>query len=337
MLRQPPLSDSSEKLFFIERERPDYMQVASIPEEYFPLLLPYAGVYFERDEQCAILSQHIQIGPFSFWIQETFANADITLCPYTPKAIWALHFMYEASVKVELYEDVSFSLQEKECNLFNLVSDLHKVPMEDGQDLTSCHINILPEDLVELAKEYPALRRLARKKPGNITGPINKEPYYINSVCDMIIQRMLSCRHVEAPAHHFLYRCCIELFTNFAYQDKHAKDRPFIADILNEPKFRQLFDYLVDHPHINHNISQLAALYEMSESDLQKGFRMNYGTTIKNFVRIIKMMMVFELLTEKSTPLSEIAKATGYKDWLQLNQAFLAYYGCELEELRRAM
>ncbi|SEW04077.1 AraC-type DNA-binding protein [Chitinophaga sp. YR573] len=332
-----PLKSGVEKLLYVEREEPAYVQVASVPEEYLRLLLPYAGVYFERDEQCDMLSQHIQLSPFSFWIQETFTNEDIILCPYTPRPIWALHFMYRSSVRVELYQDVSFSLEEEECNLFNLVSDLHKVPMEAEQEMSSCHINILPEDIRELAKQYPALRRLANKKPANITAPINKQPYYINAACDFLVQKMLTCRHVEVPAHHFLYRCCIELFTNFAYQDAHAKQRPFISDIFNEPSFRQLFTYLTDNPHINHSVSQLAEKFQLSEDVLQKGFQMHFGMSLKKFIKMITMMRAFELLTEKSTPLSAIAHTAGYKSWQNLNQAFLRYYSCEMEELRRAM
>ncbi|SFD20670.1 AraC-type DNA-binding protein [Chitinophaga sp. CF118] len=332
-----PTPNSPEKLFYIEREEPGYIPVAAIPEEYLQLILPYAGVYFDRDEHCDILSQHIQVGPFSFWIQETYANADIILCPFTPRPTWALHFMYETSVNVKLYENTSFSLEEKECNLFNLVSDLHKVPMEDGQKLTSCHINILPEALGKLAVKYPALRRLASKKPANVTGPINTHPYFINSVCDFLIQKILTCRHIEIPAHHFLYRCCLDLFMNFAYQDAHSTQRYFISDVLNASSFRRLFDYLTDHPHINNTLEELGEMFQLDIITLQKGFLKDFGMPIKAFINMTKMMTVFEMLTVKATTLSHIATIVGFKSWEKLDQAFMAFYGCDMETLRRAM
>jgi AraC-like DNA-binding protein len=334
---RPQLPNSPEKLFYIEREEPSYIPVAAIPEEYFQLILPYAGVYFERDEHCDMLSQHIQIGPFSFWIQETYANADLILCPFTPSPTWALHFMYETSVNVELYENISFSLEEKECNLFNLVSDLHKVPMEDGQKLTSCHINILPEALRALAIEHPRLRRLAGKKPANITGPINTHPYFINSVCDLLIQKMLTCRYIEMPAHRFLYRCCLDLFMNFAYQDAHAAQRYLVDDALNSVNFSELFEYLTDHAYLNHTIGELCTMFQLDQAVLRKGFLKNFGMTVDAYIKMTKMIMVFELLTKKSTKLSEIAAAAGYRSWQQLDRAFTDYYGCDMEQLRRAM
>ena len=330
-------SNCPEKLFYIEREEPGYIPVAAIPEEYIQSLLPYAGVYFDRDEHCDMLSQHMQAGPFSFWIQETYANADIILCPFTPRPTWALHFMYETSLNVELYKGISFSLAEKDCNLFNLVSDLHKVPMEDGQKLTSCHINILPGDLRELAKKYPALRRLAGKKPPNVTAPINKDPYFINPVCDFLIEKILTCRHIELPAHHFLYRCCLDLFTNFAYQDGHAKQRYFDSDAMNVMSFQQLFDYLIVNTHRNHTIPELGKMFNMDAVTLKKGFLKDFSIPINEFIKMTKMIMIFERLTEKATKLPEIAAEAGFKNWQALDKDFTIFYGCSMEELRRAM
>lgn len=331
------IPNKPEKILYIERDQPGYIPVAAIPEEYLQLILPYAGVYFERDKHCDMLSQHIQIGPFSFWIHETFANADLILCPFTPRALWALHFMYETSLDVKLYDGISFSLEEKECNLFNLVSDLHKVPMEDGQKLTSCHINILPEALRELAIQYPALCRLANKKPANITGPINKHPYLINDVCDLLIQKMLTCRYIETPAHHFLHRCCLDLFLNFAYQDAHAPQRYLVDDALNSATFNLLFEYLTAHPQANHTIRELSTMFELDPRVLVQGFLKNFGMTVSAYIKMTKMMMVFEKLTEKATTLSKIAQEAGYKNWQKLDEAFTEYYGCDMEQLRRAM
>lgn len=330
-------SNSREKLFYIERVEPGYIPVAAIPEEYLQSILPFAGVYFDRDEDCDMLSQHIQVGPFSFWIQETYANADIVLCPFTPRPTWALHFMYETSLNVELYKGISFSLEEKDCNLFNLVSDLHKVPMEDGQKLTSCHINILPEALRELAIKYPALRRLAGKKPKNVTGPINKHPYFINPVCDFLIEKILTCRHIELPAQQFLYRCCLDLFTNFAYQDGHASQRYFDSDVMNVTSFNKLFDYLILNPDRNHTIPELAEMFNMDTVTLKKGFLKDFSIPVNDFIKMTKMIMIFEKLTEKATSLPEIASLAGYKNWEKLDEDFSDYYGCSMEELRRAM
>ncbi len=65
-----------------------------------------------------MLSQHVRLGPFSLWLHDVFARKDIVLCPYTPFHLWALHFMYEDSLRAESFKMNGFTLEEKECNLF---------------------------------------------------------------------------------------------------------------------------------------------------------------------------------------------------------------------------
>lgn len=324
-----------ERLFFIEREAASYDEVTTLPEEYLQLIVPYAGVYFESDESCDIISQHKQLGPFSFWLQEVFAHTDVVLCPFTPYHIWALHFMFDASLQVELYQDSSFSLQEKECNLFSLESDLHKVPMKAGQRMLSCHINIIPEKLKELALSHPKLSRLAALQSRGVSSPLNASPYHINPVCSLLLESMITCRHINMPAEVYLSRCCLNLFYNFAQQDLNLPME--VTDILNRDHLTDLFKFMVQKPYKDFTIPELAWMFDLSVKDLRVGFLRLYSIPIHHFIRMMKMMMAFELLTEKATPLSDIANAAGYGTWQQLNRIFKLYYGCELEELRRAM
>lgn len=325
----------TEKLFYIERGQAAYDEVAGIPEEYLPFIMPYAGVYFESDHECEMISQHRKVGPFSIWVQEVLAREDLILCPYTPQPIWALHFMYETSVDVELYKGNNFALDERECNLFNLEPVIHRVPMTKGQRLLSCHINILPQDLRKLASKYPGLRCLAEKKSAGITAPLNTHPYHTNSVCSYLLQNMLLCRHIEAPADFFLYRICVDLFLNFARQDQQVPMR--FLDLMHNDELNMLFRVITEAPHQNFCLGQLCELAALSPKVLEDGFDRNYSVSVGDFTLMVKMIMVFDLLTKKDTPLTAIAHAAGYKNRHSLNRAFKKYYGCELEELRRAM
>ena len=139
------------------------------------------------------------------------------------------------------------------------------------------------------------------------------------------------------PAHHFLYRCCLDLFTNFAYQDAHAAQRYYDSDVMHVTSFHTLFDYLVTHPHVNHTHAELGEMFNLDPITLRKGFLKDFGMPVKAFIKMTKMIMVFELLTEKATTLSQIASSAGFKSWQKLDLAFTNYYGCSMEELRRAM
>lgn len=330
-----PAGNRYEKLFYVERGDVAITETITIPEEYLQLILPYADVYYETDKYCDIISQHKQLGPFSFWVQEVYAHQAMRLCPYTPYHIWALHFMYDASLKVELYKDATFPLMERECNLFSLESDLHKVEMSAGQKLTSCHINIIPKEFNELVKSHPKLERLASMQSKGVTGALNEHPYHINLVCQHLLAAMLSCRHINTPADVFLFRCCLDLFYNFAQQDSQPPME--VKDILHTDKLNQVFAFLVDKDYKDFTIPELARMFGLTVVELSTGFLKQFSIPLHHFLRMLKMMMVFELLTEKATPLSTIAITAGYKCWQDLDLVFKIYYGCELEELRRAM
>jgi AraC-like DNA-binding protein len=325
-----------EILFFVERENASYDPVATLPEEYMPLVLPYAGLYFERYAEADIVSQHKQLGKyFSFWVQEVFTHTDIILCPFTPCNVWVLHFMFEASLQVMLNDDQSIALQDRETNLFNVESDFHRVEMVAGQRMLSCHLNIKPSDLRELAKQYPVLKRLADKQSNGVTGPLNEYPYHLNEVCNFILKRMLSCRHIERPANLFLYRCALELFFNFAQQDQQLP--LMLPDVLYVNELTEVFTFILEHPHLTMPIPTLAKAFGLTNKELRDGFLRHYSMRIDAFIRMVKMQLVFDLLTEKSTPLPVIANAAGFEDWYVLDKAFKRYYGCEMEVLRRAM
>ncbi|OMP74846.1 hypothetical protein BW716_33165 [[Flexibacter] sp. ATCC 35208] len=325
----------TEKLFYVEKGKTAYDDISRLPEEYLQLVLPYAGVYFEQDAECDIISQTISLRQFSFWIQEVYAHEDLTLCPFTPVPIWALHFMFDACLQVQLYENKSFVLQERECNLFSLESDIHKVPLVKGQKLLSCHINILPKKFQELARKYPSLRNLAKMKSPGVSGPLNKYPYHINQVCNFILRKMLTCRHINFSAECFLFRCCLDLFFNFAQQDKQLPLES--KHVLYTNELNQLLNFVIDNPHQPCSTKQLALLFEIPEEELAPAFLLQFSTSLKDFILMVKMMMIFELLTEKGTSLTEIASVAGFRNWEFMNTAFNKFYECELEELRRAM
>jgi methylphosphotriester-DNA--protein-cysteine methyltransferase len=88
---------------------------------------------------------------------------------------------------------------------------------------------------------------------------------------------------------------------------------------------------------INHTIGELGVMFQLDQAILRKGFLKNFGMTVDAYIKMTKMIMVFELLTKKSTKLSEVAAAAGYRSWQQLDRAFTDYYGCDMEQLRRAM
>ncbi|SHN45745.1 AraC family transcriptional regulator [Chitinophaga sp. CF418] len=324
------------KLLLIDRLDQAYFPAANIPTEYLPLIIPYAGLYYEQDDDYNMLSQHIQLGPFSLWLHDVFARKDIVLRPYAPFHLWALHFMYEDTLRAVSSKTDVFTLEERQCNLFNLYSHMHRVPMPAGKKVLSFHINILPSDLMLLVQHYPGLYYLANKRVQRTSSVINEKPYRINAVCNMLIQSILSCRYVEAPAAYFLQRCCLDLFLNFAQQDA-------ISDEIRPPTeaqtvlFNQIFTYLTEHPHINHTVQEIAKMFDMPGVKLAQGFRAQFSVGITPFLHMLKMTMIYHTLMQKACTLRDVALVAGYQHTEEMVRDLEKHYGCNLAALRRSM
>jgi len=331
----PQLHDEN-KLLLVDRFSQNYHPASYIPTEYLHLIIPYAGLYYEQDPECDVLSQHMTLGPFSLWLHDIFAKKDIVLCPYAPFHLWALHFMYEDSLRAESLKTNEFLLEERECNLFNLYSDLHRVPMPAGKKILSFHINILPQALIQMVQRFPALYYLASKKLDNVSAVINQRPYTINAVCNMLIQSILSCRMIERPAQHYLFRCCVDLFLNFAQQDAAGHEPMLFSSVVNASLFNSLFAYLTDNAHVQHSVPELAKKFGMEGAKLAQGFRQHFSIGITPFIKMNRMMTLYDRLIQGALPLPMLAEFTGYRNVQQMITEVEEYYSCDIRELRRA-
>ncbi|ACU57569.1 helix-turn-helix domain-containing protein [Chitinophaga pinensis] len=324
------------KLLLIDRLEQSYLPATYIPTEYLPLIIPYAGLYYEQDNDFNMLTQHVPLGPFSLWLHDVFARKDIVLCPYAPFHLWALHFMYEDTLRAVTFKTNGFTLEEKQCNLFNLYADMHRVPMFAGQKILSFHINILPSAFMQLVQVYPGLQSLANKRLQKHSSIINEKPYRINAVCNMLIQNIVSCRYIESQARHYLERCCLDLFLNFAQQDA-ISDEVRIPNEAQARLYHDIFEYLVEHPHQPHTADQVAKMFDMSGVKLATAFRHQFSVGINAFIHMLKMMLAYNSLMQQCVSLKEVAHTAGYKTIDELVREVEKYYNCNIAALRRSM
>lgn len=324
------------KLLLLDRLDQDYFPAAYIPTEFLPLIIPYAGLYYEQDDDYNMLSQHIRLGPFSLWTHDVFARKDIVLRPFAPFHFWALHFMYEDTLRAESLKSDSFTLAERQCNLFNLFAYKHRVPMPGGKKILSVHINILPSDLMLLVQQHPGLYYLANKRVQRKSSLINEKPYRINPVSNLLIRHILSCKYIEAQASYFLERCCLDLFLIFSQQDAIADEiMPHTEEQID--LFNQIFTYLTDHPHIVHTEQEIAIMFDIQPVKLARGFREHFSIGITPFLHMLKMIMIYQTLMQKACTLQDVATMAGYRHVAELVRDVEKYYGCNLAALRRSM
>lgn len=331
-----PTLFKASKLLLIEKKPISYKSanVKVLPEEFHKLLLPLAEYSFRQDDDCDILSQHINAGPFSLWLHDIFTKEDILLLPYTPYHICTLNFMYEDSLQVESRTQGNFTLEEGECNLFNLHPGLHKIPMPGDKKVLSVHINIQPSAIPDLLTRFPALTMLTAINNQPHLRTINEHPHYINPVCNFLIQKILSCRATGSRAYYFIQRCCADLLLNFATQEAQSQQPFLFTHLLHRDTYTQLFHYLLDNHQKGQSVGELAYNSSLSIQQLQEGFRQHFAINITDCLDMLKMMATYQLLYKNHLTDEEVAETAGYKDVAEMRTLIEHYYNCSLAALR---
>jgi len=322
------------KLLLIEKKHQQYKPPGYIPEEFKRLLLPQAEISFRQDNDCAILTQTINAGPFTLWMHDIFTREDIVLLPWTPRHVLIINYMFEDSLRAESRQSDTFPLEERECNLLNLHAGIHKVPMSGDKKILSVHINIDPALMPSLMQKYPVLAALNTSFLSAISGPVNKGPHHINLFSDFLIQKLISCRYTGTRAHYFIQRCCTDLMLTFAQQETDVDHPILFTNVLHMDTFHQLFNYLIDNAGKIYSVSELAYSFYLSPDQLSHGFRQHFSITVEDCMYMLRMMTAYNLLHKKYLSLSDVAYTSGFTSVSEMIMHLERYYNCKIDEMR---
>ena len=324
------------KVLRIETDDTDYTPIETIPEEYRNLVIPAASVFYTHDYDFDMLCQSIRLGPFSLWTHEVFAMENITLLPVTTKPIITLHFMAGSDVMAEITDNGPYKLSGKEVNLFKLDAAFHEAPMKRGDTLFSFHINVLPHVFSRLSRKHPELAQLTQKELTKGSGPLHDRPYKINKVCFEIIQQICGCRYIEMLADKFLYRNCLDLFINFANQDKvsHLPSPKFDPEIMDAVP--HAVQFLKENVGEEFNSAKMAYILDVNARELKSAFEAICFISAEQFHFQSKMYQAFKLIVNTKAAPNIIANAIGMRDTGEFIKKFEAYFDCSYIAVRNA-
>jgi AraC-like DNA-binding protein len=335
-MAKPRKTNLPEKILKIETEDCNFTPVEKVPEEYQHLLMPAAKVFYTHDYDFDMVCQCIRLGFFSLWTHEIFAMEALRLLPVTCKEIVVLHFMAHGGTKAEIAQNGSYPLNGKEVNLFKLNALFNEAPMKRGDEIFSFHINVLPEDLPKLGIKHPELAQLAKKELMKGSGPLQAKPYKINLVCNYLIKEITECRYIEMQAEKLMYRCCLDLFINFANQDKIAHLPNIYYSDEMEDTLVETVEYIMDHVEEPFNLAKIAYHFDVRAQELRAAFENTYQITMEEFDLQRKMIHAFHMtVATKSSP-EEIGEAICVPDTDQFIKMFESYFDCSFITVRRA-
>ncbi|MEC5146412.1 hypothetical protein [Chitinophaga sp. 212800010-3] len=335
---KPKLSLLPKIVLRIESDDTNFTPNENIPVEFHHLFIAAAGAFFTQDDHATILCQTLKLNEFSLWTHEIFALDPIMLISKPCRDIFALHFMASSSIRAETKKKNKgpFMMNGREVNLFKLKGITHKTPLYDIEHLFSFHINITPEGLAKLAEKHPELQILAGKKIEPGSGPVNAQPYKMNPICQDIINRICQCKHVEQAGIVYLNRCCLNLYINFANQDKQGVQPMRVYSKEIETALPAALEYLSTNLSETYSLAKMAYLLDVNAQALEAAFESTYFITPETYRWYCKMEFAFLSAVTSNTPPEDIAQQIGMSDLNEFIGAFNDYYNYSFFSLRNA-
>lgn len=336
-MAKPKKTNPPEKVLRIETDDRNFTPYDEIPEEYRTLIIPAAGVFYTHDYEFDMVCQNVRLQEFSLWMHEIFAMEDLTLLPITCREIIALHFMAGGGgTNAEITDRGPYQLNGKEVNLFKLDAVFHEAPMKRGDAMFSFHINVLPDALPKLAERYPELEQLAKKKLMKGSGPLHDKPYKINLVCYNLIDDICHCRYIELLSDKFLFRCCLNLFINFANQDKLAHLPQIRYSLEIQTTVKDVINYIMETPEDEFNLAKVAYLHDINAEELRTAFENINFISIEDFHHQRKMIHAFHMTVNTQAEPDEIASAICMKSAAEFLTLFESYFNSSFIAIRNA-
>lgn len=129
----------------------------------------------------------------------------------------------------------------------------------------------------------------------------------------------------------YLLAIQIELF----YKEKFEECHTATLSKFELQKIRQITEYIVDNPEVQHSISTLCAQVSMSPAKLQEGFKSMHNTTVADFIRNVRVEKAEKLLTDTDLNISEIVYTIGLTSRSYFCKIFKQKYSCSPKRYRK--
>ncbi|SKC72465.1 helix-turn-helix transcriptional regulator [Maledivibacter halophilus] len=118
-------------------------------------------------------------------------------------------------------------------------------------------------------------------------------------------------------------------------QKQRQEEKALLSDDI---KYLQLVKKELDINFLNPpTMEKLCSISNMGATKLKKSFKINFGTTIYNYLRNVRMKKAIFLLSENELNIYNIAQSVGYKSSSKFSKTFKKIYGMTPSEYRNSL
>jgi len=306
-----------------------------VPPALKRFVFPWAIPVYREYDFGYILIQELQTNKFSIHSWSIHANKQVILYPVSDRPILALQFTLGNDIPCVLQGYGPILLEKSKYELFYVSKSTNSAHFGPGQ-YESLHIELEPEQLVDLQESYPAVGELlVRLTESNSKGsPLIAA--HMNYVVMNILNKLRSEDKTGGKLVFEMQKYILELLSEYiaAITDlQHDKAR---RDVPHKKILIQVKQFIMQEPNIHEQtIEKLAGRFGLSPTALKSEFSTMYEVPLGSFVRFHALTKAHYLIATTKLSIDYISDEVGYPYRPNFNQVFRKQFGYLPQELRK--
>jgi AraC-like DNA-binding protein len=310
-------------------------QELPIPTNWIRFLASWSDAVFRQHDFGTTLIQEMISREFSIFIWTLKIVEPVRLYPTTIKPTIALQYMIEGNILCNLSGFGRKLIEKGNYGMFYSPVGFNDAWFEPGM-YESMHIELQPAYLTQLTAIRPEIRELIFRMENSSNKGMSMALAHTNYITNNIIQNLRTCKKTGASLELELRKYILELLSEY-FTDIVKND---VDDARENNHYKSLMikikNYILSEPNVHeHTLEKLARIFGISVTLIKKEFKIQFGISASNFVRIHALSKSYHLLTTTKKTIEEISEEVGYSWRPAFETAFKKRFNCTPSQLRR--
>jgi len=283
-----------------------------------------------------ITQQNINGLEINFW--ESKFKQNTILSEYCKNSTVSMFFNIEGTTESNIENMDKRVLKKGSNNIWILPSgNIGSFHFKKNEIFKSLGISFSEKYIYELTNKHPRIfENIYKKHKNRITNSLM--PYDINTNNEMnfVINQIQNSYLMGNTSDLYTEAKVLELISLQINEQNHTQGNTKLAckTVRDKDKIIEARDILISDINKPPSILELAKLVGINDNKLKKAFKEIFNTTIYSYLFEHKMNIAKDMITDNTTPISEISIQCGYDYQSHFSTAFKRKFGISPKEYR---
>lgn len=325
--------------FLTDPDRQPLDATENLPLSLTPLLIPGAerNMYvkpFGQGLVQEIRAMECSVTEFRFWITEP-----VVLYPIARQPVLSLVYDLEGDLVCELQGHGEIAFYRNYCYLIYIPAGIPQVARYGVGEHRIVHVNLSTGFLRPTAEKFPAFQEILEHLESGSDLGLQQLSLPISFEVRGILERMLKLPDEGDTREMLLASQVTKLVYHFIRhaQAAHASTDNSRASEIKKERVEAARKHIDEHEGKPLNGEDLQRLVYYNIKQLNSDFKEQYGQTIFEYQRALRMKKGAKLVAETQLPFLKIALEVGYNELSTFSRQFKQFYNMTPTEYRKLM